>query len=62
MALADVDVVAIVQVPSPHMVAAILIEKFHRFETGMLVALSLLMVASVAPGAILVAVILRRQN
>jgi ABC-type Fe3+ transport system permease subunit len=62
MSMAELSVVSIVRVPYPNMVAMILIEKFHRFETGMLSALSLLLVASVLPGAILMFVALRRRD
>ncbi len=60
MAMADLAVVTLVEVPSLRMVATILVEKFHRFETGMLVSLSLWMAAAVAPGAILAWMALRR--
>ncbi|MEE9296229.1 MAG: hypothetical protein V3W34_14880 [Phycisphaerae bacterium] len=62
MAMADVAVVTIVQVPEPRMISTILIEKFHRFETPMLVAMSLWMVAAVAPGAILAAIVFGRRG
>ncbi len=62
VSLGDVAVVDIVQVPTPRMLATILIEKFHRFETGMLVSMSLLMVACAVPGAILMTVAFRRRS
>ncbi len=62
MAMADEAVVTIVQVPEPRMISTILIEKFHRFETPMLVAISLWMVAAVAPGAILTAAVFGRRG
>jgi len=62
MAMSDVPVVSLVEVPSLPMIAKIVVEKFHRFETGMLVSLSLWMVASVLPGAFAAFVVLRRGN
>ena len=62
LSMAELAVVSMVQVPYPNMVAMILVEKFHRFETGMLASLSLLLVASVLPGAILMVVALRRRE
>lgn len=62
MSMADIAVVSIVSVPSPNMVSMILMEKFHRFETGMLAALSLWLVAAVVPGAVLAFVALRRRG
>jgi ABC-type Fe3+ transport system permease subunit len=62
LALADVAVVSLVEVPAVPMVSKILIEKFHKFETGMLVALSLWMMAAVLPGAILGVIVLRRRE
>ena len=62
MAMADVATTEMVAVPTAPMIARILIEKFHRFETGMLVSLSLWLVASAVPGAILVFVALKRRR
>lgn len=62
MAMSDVPVVSLVEVPSLPMIAKIVVEKFHRFETGMLVSLSLWMVASVLPGAVVAFVVLRRRD
>ncbi|MCH7527851.1 MAG: hypothetical protein IID39_10475, partial [Planctomycetes bacterium] len=62
MAMADVATTEMVAVPTAPMIARILIEKFHRFETGMLISLSLWLVASAVPGAILVFVALKRRR
>lgn len=62
MAASEVAVVSLLQVPTLPMLSGILMEKFHRFETGMLVSLSLWMVACAAPGAILAFVVLRRRE
>ncbi len=58
-ALADVDVVAIVAVPSPRMMATILVEKFHRFETGMMVSIGLTMVLAIVPAVALLSMAMR---
>ncbi len=62
LSLSDISVIAMVQVPDPRMLSTLLMEKFHRFETGMLVAISLCMLASILPGAILTSIVLRRRN
>ncbi len=61
-ALADVDVVSIVAVPSPRMMATILVEKFHRFETGMLLSIGLVMTLAVVPAIVLATIALRRRE
>jgi ABC-type Fe3+ transport system permease subunit len=62
LAMADIPTVSMLQVPSPRMISLIIVEKFHRFETGMLVAISVGMLASVAPGAILIAIAANRKG
>ncbi len=51
--LADVAVSSLLQVPSIAPISLKLIEKFHRFEDGMLVALSLWLVAGAIPAVVL---------
>ena len=62
MSMSDVPVLPREEVPSLPMVAKIVVEKFHRFETGMLVSLSLWTAASVLPGALVAFAVLRRGN
>jgi ABC-type spermidine/putrescine transport system permease subunit II len=61
LSFSDVAVGSIVETPSTPMVGKILIEKYHRFETGMLVSLSLLCVLMTIPGALLIAWLMRRR-
>jgi ABC-type Fe3+ transport system permease subunit len=53
MSLADVAAASLLQVPSVGPISLILIEKFHRFEDGMLISLSLWLVAGAVPAAVL---------
>jgi len=62
MAMSDVPVVSLVEVPSLPMVAKIVVEKFHRFETGMLVSLSLWILATAIPGALVAVALTRRRR
>jgi len=59
--LADVTAVSLVRVPSIGTISLTLIEKMHRFEEGMLVSLSLWLVAAALPAAALAALALRRR-
>lgn len=59
MALADVAVGTMLTVPGIGPISAILLEKFHRLEDGMLVALSLWLVIGAVPAAVLAWVALR---
>ncbi len=61
LAFSDVAVGSLVETPSTPMVGKILIEKYHRFETGMLVALSLLCVLATVPVAVLAGLWTRRS-
>lgn len=47
--LSEAAATSLVRVPSVNSIAIILIEKFHRFEDEMLIALSLVMAAAAAP-------------
>jgi len=62
MSLSEVATSWLVRVPSLRLIAHILMEKFHRPEGGMLSALSLWLVLSAVPAAVLLAVVLRRQR
>ncbi|NOT01361.1 MAG: hypothetical protein HOP29_12115 [Phycisphaerales bacterium] len=62
MAMSEFAVVGVVGVPSPTMLAMLVIEKFHRFEYGMLAALSVCLMVSAVPGTVLVWAVLRRRE
>jgi len=62
LALADVAASSLVRVPSYNPIAHVLIEKYHRFEDGMLVSLSLWLTAAVVPAAVLLAWMMRRRG
>ena len=53
VSLSEVATTALVRVPSVSPISLILIEKFHRFEDGVLVGLSVLMVLAALPGVLL---------
>ena len=53
MSLAETAAAALLQVPGVGPISLILIEKFHRFEDGMLISLSLWLVAAAVPAAVL---------
>jgi ABC-type Fe3+ transport system permease subunit len=53
LSLADVSASSLVRIPDFNPIAHVLIEKFHRFEDDILVSLSLVLMLSAAPGAIL---------
>lgn len=60
MSLSDVSASSLVRVPSFSPIAHVLMEKFHRFEDGMLVSLSLILVLAALPPATILALTLRR--
>jgi ABC-type Fe3+ transport system permease subunit len=62
MALADVAASSPVRVPGFSPIAHVIIEKFHRFEDGMLISLSLWLIAAALPAIVLLIVSLRRWN
>lgn len=62
MSIADVATSSLVRVPSFSPIALILIEKFHRFEDGMLISLSVWLVGATLPATILLMLALRREN
>jgi hypothetical protein len=51
-----------VRVPGFSPIAQVIIEKFHRFEDGMLISLSFWLVAAALPGVVLLIVALRRWD
>jgi iron(III) transport system permease protein len=61
-ALVELPTSSLVRVPSVGLIAQILLEKFHRAEDGMLMALSLWLVLAAVPAALLLAVVLRRRR
>ncbi len=60
LSLSELPASSLVQVPSLRLIAHILVEKFHRFEDGMLISLSLWLVTSTIPAALLLVIVLRR--
>lgn len=62
MSVADVATSSLVRVPAFSPIAHVLIEKFHRFEDGMLISLSLWLVAATIPPALLLLVALARRR
>ncbi len=60
LSLSEAAATALIRVPTVNPVALILIEKFHRFEDGILVSLCLLMTAATIPGAVLAGWVARR--
>ncbi|MFQ5495431.1 MAG: ABC transporter permease subunit, partial [Phycisphaerae bacterium] len=62
LALADVSASALVRVPRFSPIAHVLIEKFHRFEFGMLVSLSLWLVAAALVPTVLLAFALKARS
>jgi len=62
LSVADVAASTLVRVPFFSPLSHILIEKFHRFEDGMLICLSLLLVLVSAAGAWLVVAVLQRET
>lgn len=62
LALSDVAASTMVRSPSFNPIAHVLIEKFHRFEEPMLVAISLWLVLVTLPGVVWVLLILRSRR
>jgi len=62
MALAELATTSLVRVPSYTPVSLILIEKFHRFEDDILVALCILMLIAACPAIIVAAIAVRRSR
>ena len=64
MSLADVALGSLLTVPGIGPISGKLMEKFHRFEYGMLVSLSLCLVAAAIPAVVLawIALYLRRES
>jgi len=62
MSVADVAASSLVRVPGFTPIAHVIIEKFHRFEDGMLISLSLLLVAATIPPALLLMFALMRSR
>ena len=60
--LAEVAASTLVRVPTFSPIAHVLMEKFHRFETGMLISLSLWLVAFSIPGALFAAALVCRRR
>ncbi len=62
LSLAEVAASSLVRVPPFTLVSQVLIEKFHRFEYGLLVSLSLWLVAAALVPAVLLAIVLKRRR
>jgi iron(III) transport system permease protein len=60
LSLSEVATTALVRVPAVNPIALILIEKFHRFEDGILVGICLVLTAVSLPGALLAGAVGRR--
>ena len=61
LALSDVAASNLIRVPTFNSLAAVLMEKFHRFEDGMLVSISLVLALAAIPPAVLAALIAKRR-
>jgi ABC-type Fe3+ transport system permease subunit len=61
LSLADVATSSLVRIPAYNPIAHVLMEKFHRFEYGMLMALSLWLVAATVPAVGLTLYAIRRR-
>ncbi len=61
LSVADIATSSLVRVPGYNPIAHVLMEKFHRFEFGMLMALSLWLVATTIPAVGLILYAIRRQ-
>jgi ABC-type Fe3+ transport system permease subunit len=61
LSIADVAASSLVRVPTFSPIAHLVIEKFHRFEDGMLISLSLCLVSAAIPAALLLGWGLRRR-
>ena len=62
LSVADVATSSLVRIPAFNPIAHVVIEKFHRFEDGMLISLSLCLVSVAIPPALLLAWGLRRRS
>lgn len=62
LSVADVATSSLVRVPTFNPIAHVVIEKFHRFEDGMLISLSLCLVCAAIPPALLLAWALRGRS
>ena len=62
LSVADVATSSLIRVPTFNPIAHVVIEKFHRFEDGMLISLSLCLVSVAIPPALLLAWALRRRS
>ncbi len=61
LALSDVAASNLIRVPTFNSLAAVLMEKFHRFEDGMLVSISLALAVAAVPPAIFAAIVVKRR-
>ncbi len=62
LAIGDVAASTPVRVPQYHPIAILIIDKFHQFQDGMLISLSLMIVAISALGAGVIAWLLKRRS
>lgn len=62
LSVADVATSTLVRVPTFNPIAHVVIEKFHRFEDGMLISLSFCLVSVAIPPALLLAWALRKRS
>ena len=60
LSLSELPTSTLVRVPTLGLIAQTLMEKFHRFEDGMLISLSLWLVMAAIPAAVLLMVVLGR--
>ncbi len=62
LSLSELPTSYLLRVPSLGLIAHVLTDKFHRFEDGMLISLSLWLMLSAVPGVVLLGLVLRRQQ
>jgi ABC-type spermidine/putrescine transport system permease subunit II len=62
LSVAELPATTLVRVPDYNPIAHVIIEKFHRFEEEMLVALSLFLVAATIPAVLTSLVVLRLRR
>ncbi len=62
LSAAEVPVTSLIRVPSFSPLSLTIIEKFHRFEDGMMVALSLWLIAAGLVAGLIMSLILRRRS
>ena len=62
LSLGELEASSLVRVPSFTPISHVIIEKFHRFEYGMLISLSLWLVAAAAAAAMIITMVLRRRQ